>query len=172
MNSGSLKLDLLHPWIFLKLPCENTSYFFSLLLLAASSSDLTSSSKTMNSSRKCSACGSLFQVDKRNRDRQSYCRTLECQRARKAHSQRVRRQRKQDLGDDPWHPRKSSRLQSASSNSQTDWNTQDPLIVGLISMLIGSHDLKEIQACARSLRERGAAVFGPSTPIEYKSTTE
>jgi hypothetical protein len=65
-----------------------------------------------------------------------------------------------------------SERQSASSESEADWNAQNPTVIGLFSMLIGSDDLKEIQTFIRRLRERGNAVIGAKPPINYESILE
>ena len=73
---------------------------------------------------------------------------------------------------DLWTVAKGSRLQSASSESEADWNAQNPTVIGLFSMLIGSDELEEIQAFIRRLRERGNAVLGAKPPINYESILE
>jgi len=65
-----------------------------------------------------------------------------------------------------------SERQSASSESEADWNAENPTVIGLFSMLIGSDELEEIQAFIRRLRERGNAVLGAKPPINYESILE
>ena len=117
-------------------------------------------------------CGCFFELDQRNIHRHSYCRASRCQRARRAHSQRLRRQAPRTTHSDLWPLAKGSRLQSASSESEADWNAHNPTVIGLFSMLIGSDDLEEVQTFIRRLRERGNAVIGAKPPINYESILE
>ena len=74
--------------------------------------------------------------------------------------------------DHPFGSVDLSERQSASSESEADWNAQNPAVIGLFSMLIGSDELEEIQAFIRRLRERGNAVLGAKPPINYESILE
>ena len=74
--------------------------------------------------------------------------------------------------DHPFGYEDLSERQSASSESEVDWNVQNPTVIGLFSMLIGSDDLEDIQTFIRRLRERGNAVIGAKPPINYESILE
>ena len=74
--------------------------------------------------------------------------------------------------DHPFASVDLSERQSASSESEADWNAQNPTVIGLFSMLIGSDDLEEIQTFIRRLRERGNAFLGAKPPINYERILE
>ena len=100
----------------------------------------------MASKRKCRACGVFFSPDFRNEANQAFCPRPECRRSRRAEAQRQRR----NLS------RQGDRLTRRLKPSEARWLQANPMIVGLISVLIGSTDMKEIEAfcAAASLRGR------------------
>jgi hypothetical protein len=126
----------------------------------------------MQNTCKCSACGAEFAPDRRNQGRQSYCTRKGCQRERRAVRQRLRRLEAVGkaglLGSQPG-PR---RLQAASVISEDAWRPENPIIIGLISMLTGSIDLKEIQLVCQKLRERGTAILSGQSQIGPASIVE
>jgi hypothetical protein len=100
----------------------------------------------MASRRKCRACGVFFSPDFRNEANQAFCPRPECRRSRRAEAQRQRR----NLS------RQGDRLTRRLKPSEARWLQANPMIVGLISVLIGSTDMMEIEAfcAAASLRGR------------------
>jgi hypothetical protein len=73
------------------------------------------------------------------------------------------------------HPFESVELgesQSASSESEVSWNAQNPTVIGLFSLLIGTDDLEEIQTFIRRLRELGNAFLVAKPPINYERILE
>jgi hypothetical protein len=106
----------------------------------------------------------LFAVDHRNSERQRFCSNPDCQRERRRREQRLRRAPALErlcselLNDDP---KAARRLQKASRIPEALIDTQSPLLVGLISMLIDSKDREEISKALRRLWERGVEILNP-----------
>ena len=63
----------------------------------------------------------------------------------------------------------ASRLQSEVKPTEADWIVASPMFIGLISMLIGSTDLKDIQAAGRRLSERGVHILGDHPGCESRN---
>ena len=84
----------------------------------------------------------------KNAKRQAFCNRPACQRFRRTEAQRQRRKR----------AKAEATLTRLLKPSEADWLRRNPLIVGLISMLIGSSDRKEIEACCAALIERGQKI--------------
>ena len=116
------------------------------------------------SHRKCQACSVLFSVDPRNSERQRFCSNADCQRERRRREQRLRRATALErlcaelLNHDPKPVRK---LQAASRIPEALIDTQSPILIGLISMLIDSEDREEISKALRRLGERGIQILNP-----------
>src|SRR5690349_5086887 len=96
--------------------------------------------------RHCRACGEAFTPDPRNQHRQAFCALPDCQRQRRAAVQRRRRQ-------------KEASLTRSLRPSDAAWLKKNPLIIGLISVLIESRDLAEIEAYCSTLIERGTQIL-------------
>ena len=124
----------------------------------------------MAKSRKCKACGRPFAPDVRNTKTQAYCTKPDCQRQRRTLAQRLRRHLvrpnappTRDAPDD------ARRLHAASVFSEADIRDEHPVIIGLISMLIGSDDFSSVEATYRKLWIQGLRIVsddrGPQMPI-------
>jgi len=106
----------------------------------------------------------LFEVDARNSERQRFCSKPECQRERRRREQRLRRATALDrlcadlLNDDP---RAARRLQVASQIPEALIESQSPILIGLISMLIDSNDREEISKTLHKLWQRGVQILHP-----------
>ena len=103
----------------------------------------------MNAERKCRACDEMYLTDPRNRNRQEFCSQPECQSARRTRSQRNRREQL----------RKGQTLTRRMKPSEAAWLRRNPLIVGLISTLIGSTSMSDIEAFCEAASERGARIL-------------
>ena len=116
------------------------------------------------SHRKCQACNVLFAADPRNSERQRFCSNGDCQRERRRREQRTRKAAALErlcaelLSDDPTSVRG---LQAASRIPEALIDTQSPVLIGLISMLIDSEDREEISKALRRLWQRGAEILNP-----------
>ena len=116
------------------------------------------------SHRKCQACSVLFAVDPRNSERQRFCSSSDCQRERRRREQRLRRATVLErlcvelLNDDAKSLRE---LQAASRIPEALIDTQSPILIGLVSMLIDSEDREEISKALRRLGERGIQILNP-----------
>ena len=114
--------------------------------------------------RKCQGCSILFAVDPRNSERQRFCSNADCQRERRRREQRLRRAAALErlcaelLNDDP-KPAKG--LQAASRIPEALIDTQSPILIGLISMLIDSKNPEEISKALRRLWQRGLEILNP-----------
>ena len=97
----------------------------------------------------CRACGKAFTPDFRNPTRQAFCTVPTCQRARRTQAQRQRRQR----------PGKQDALTRRLKPSEAAWLKKHPLMIGLISVLIGSTKLEDIAAFCSAASERGARIL-------------
>ena len=116
------------------------------------------------SHRKCQACSVLFAVKPRNSDRQRFCYGSDCQRERRRREQRLRRATVLErlcvelLNDDAKSLRE---LQAASRIPEAIIDTQSPILIGLVSMLIDSEDREEISKALRKLWQRGVEILNP-----------
>jgi len=111
----------------------------------------------MKNTRNCKACGRPFEVDGRNVQRHSHCPDVPCQRERRTLAQARRRANNKATKT---RSVAASRLQCALKPTEADMLTEQPLFIGLLSMLTGSSDLQELQAVARRLHERGRDILG------------
>lgn len=119
---------------------------------------------TMTTTRKCLACKALFVADYRNGHRQAYCPKEGCQLARRRQEQQRRRalaKTGQLLTELPKRPR---RLQTASQAREAFFNSQSPVIIGLISMLADSLSREDLEKTLWRLWERGQSVLGRASP--------
>ena len=114
--------------------------------------------------RNCQACSVLFAVEPRNSERQRFCPKPDCQRERRREAQRLRRATVLErlcsalLKDDP---KAASGPQTASCIPEGLIDSQSPVLIGLISMLIDSADREEISNALRRLWQRGVQILDP-----------
>jgi hypothetical protein len=113
----------------------------------------------MENTRKCKGCGRSFRPNFRNRDRQEYCVRRQCQRHRKTLRQKQRRQSAKTKLGLATAPQPGRGLQRASDISEADIRTENPVFVGLISMVTGLTDLEDIQRVYRQLWLRGKEIL-------------
>ena len=123
----------------------------------------------MENTRKCKGCGESFKPDSRNQSRQWYCTRRECQRQRKTLRQRQRRQSRKAKPVLAAAPQPGSGLQRASDISEADIRTENPVFIGLISMVTGLNDLEEIQRVYRQLWLRGKEILAASEAAALKN---
>jgi len=97
-----------------------------------------------------------FKIDCRAAHRHLYCANPMCQRSRRTQAQARRRANQAAQTQST----ESSRLQSGVKPGEADILAENPLFVGLISMLTGSNDLDEIKIVSRRLYERGRGLLG------------
>ena len=100
----------------------------------------------MASERKCRGCGIFFTPDYRNQADQPFRPQPECRRLRRAEAQRQRRRRSTHIDS----------LTRRLKPSEARWLRRNPMIIGLVSVLIGSTAWQDIEAfcAAASLRGR------------------
>ena len=103
----------------------------------------------MSSHVVCTACGRAIAPSANNDARQAFCSRPPCQRIRRSEAQCLRRAR----------AKKDATLTRHLKPADADWLRKHPLIVGLISMLIGSGDRNQIEACCAALIERGQKIL-------------
>lgn len=113
----------------------------------------------MQKTLKCKGCDRHFAPDLRNRGRQAYCNRKECQRIRRTVRQHLRRQKQQARAKALELPLKPRRLQGASLIAEADIRSENPVIIGLISMITGSTDLESIERVYRQCWLRGAELL-------------
>ena len=113
----------------------------------------------MQKTLKCRGCGKHFEPDLRNRDRQAYCHRETCQRMRRTIRQRLRRQEQQARAKGSKPQIETTRLQGASLVSEADIRAENPVIIGLISMITGSTDLESIEKVYRQCWLRGTELL-------------
>ena len=113
----------------------------------------------MNNSRKCMACKVLFLPDARNSRRQHFCPKDSCQCERRRQEQRLRRSQlvRDDFQGEGLPARR--RLQKASAIPEALFQSQSPLIIGLISMLTDSTNREDIEHTLLRLWERGQSIL-------------
>jgi hypothetical protein len=112
----------------------------------------------MAAKRKCRACGKPFSPDYRNQADQAFCPRPECRRLRRAEVQRKRRERS----------RQAASLTRRLRPSEADWLRKNPIIIGLVSVLIGSTDWKDIEAFCAAAILRGKKILD-GTVVEEDS---
>jgi hypothetical protein len=117
----------------------------------------------MKNTRKCRACGHVFEVDQRNQHRHFYCSTARCQRTRRLLTQQKRRQRQKIDLSAKKRVAAPTRLHPHEKPTEADMIANHPLMIGLISMLTGSTDLQDIATTARQLYQRGRDILGPNS---------
>jgi len=108
----------------------------------------------MKSTRICRACRRSFEVDSRNAHRHSHCSRAACQRARRTLAQKQRRQQKAHAQASSWLHQSFSRLQGDKILAE------QPLFIGLISMVTGSTDRVQLQEVLQRLCSRGRDILG------------
>lgn len=113
----------------------------------------------METTRKCKGCGSSFSPDSRNQGRQDYCSKRQCQRQRKSLRQRQRRESAKAKPGLATTSEPGRGLQWASDISEADIRAENPVFIGLISMLTGLTDLEDIQRVYRQLWLRGREIL-------------
>jgi hypothetical protein len=127
----------------------------------------------MQNACKCKACGRRFKADRRNQDRQSFCSRKSCQRQRRTLQQRLRRlnaaTRPGSPGPASVAPQGPRRLQAASVISEADIRAENPVIIGLISMLTGTTDLEQIEKTYRQLWLRGMQIICEKSGPELRN---
>ena len=116
----------------------------------------------MITENKCEACNQPFNGGRRAAGRQSFCSSPECQRERRRRSQRGRRAAKSDSRE---QKREASiggencrQLHLGVKPPEAEVIPEDPFILGLMSMLCDTHDLKELQTTISKLRKRGMEI--------------
>jgi hypothetical protein len=128
----------------------------------------------MEKTRKCEGCGANLKGDYRNEQRQHFCAKKACQKLRRTLRQRLRRQsqRTEPTGSKRPLPKPNNRRrpQEASLISEAEITAENPVIIGLISMITGSTNLEEIQATYRQLWLRGVQILeGRKPPTMHNS---
>ncbi len=113
----------------------------------------------MENTRKCKGCGSSFKPDSRNQSHQEYCSRRQCQRQRKSLRQRQRRQSAKAKLGLAGASKPGRGLQWASDISEADIRAENPVFIGLISMVTGLTDLEDIQRVYRQLWLRGREIL-------------
>jgi len=99
----------------------------------------------MENTRKCKACGRKFKPDARNRERQSYCPRRDCQRRRRTLRQKQRRQMAPARPGPSGGPNGSRGPQGASVISEADIRAENPVFIGLISMITGLTSFEDVE---------------------------
>ena len=144
----------------------------SLVLDCSETISASVSGPNMKKARKCRACQKPFGVDLRNEGRHAYCSRPDCQRQRRRLAQNFRRARRPRL-ETTQTPAAASRLQGRLMKPrEADMHLENPLFIGLISMLTGSTDLEEIQAVGRKLYQRGCNILGLKQDRRSRSFSE
>jgi hypothetical protein len=133
-----------------------------------------------NGGRTCLCCKHLFIPDRRSRGRQRFCSKGECRKASKKESQR--RWASKPENRDYWRgPEQVGRVQAWRKNQPEYWGraakkialqekippaplqdhiiANDPLIIGLVSMIAGSTLQDKIAATYRDLVAKGCEVL-------------
>jgi len=156
-------------WIFFELFNESSSSFFSFFRsgLAVLTWTQRVFAPLMKSTVKCKDCEREFAPDRRNQWRQAYCPTKSCQRRRRTLQQRLRRQKeaaRPKRPESPFNePEGGRRLQTASVISEADFRAENPVIIGLISMLTGTIDVEQIERTYRQLLLRGMQIIAKNS---------
>jgi len=116
----------------------------------------------MAAQRKCRACGKRFETDYRNQAHQAFCQRPECRRSRRAEAQRKRRHRS----------RREASLTRRLKPFEALWLRKNPLIIGLVSVLIGSTDLQQIEAFCAAAILRGTKIPDGTIADEVKNPAQ
>jgi hypothetical protein len=103
----------------------------------------------MAAQRKCRACGKPFEPDYRTQANQAFCPRPECRRSRRAQAQRKRRNQ----------ARQDESLTRRLKPSEARWLRKNPMIIGLVSVLIGSTDLQQIETFCAAAILRGTKIL-------------
>jgi hypothetical protein len=117
----------------------------------------------MENVNKCAACGRAFNPDARNHGRQSYCHRAECQRLRRTARQRLRRSKAAAKATPQKSHGETRGLQAASGIAEADIRQENPLIIGLISMITGLTDLESVERVYRHCWLRGLDILSADT---------
>ena len=116
----------------------------------------------------CRGCGAKLKADYRNAQRQHFCGRKGCQKLRRTLRQRLRRQGQHSTQvpskTASAKPKQTRRPQEASLISEVAVAAENPVIIGLISMITGSTNLEEIQATYRQLWLRGVQILEGREP--------
>lgn len=169
-----MKFRLLRSWFSSAIHVESSSSFFTP---SSSSSGLALNRQmpppwgpAMEKTCNCKGCGALLNADYRNAQRQRFCRRKGCQKLRRSLRQRLRRQGQRSAlvpSKRPGaKPKQARRPQRASLISPPDIHAENPVIIGLISMVTGSTHLEEIEATYRQLWIRGKQIMEGAEPRE------
>lgn len=121
----------------------------------------------MKNACKCWACGREFKPDVRNQGRQGYCSGPGCQRRRRTLAQRLRRQKVAADRTRSELLEKARRLQAASVISEADIRSENPAIIGLISMITGLTSFEDIERVYRKLWLRGKQILSSEKAQGY-----
>jgi hypothetical protein len=126
----------------------------------------------MKNTRKCKACERPFVVDHRSSEQHAFCARAACQRRRRSQAQRHRRRTRRSVAAGNEAIRVRTRLQGTVKPSEAAIHLQNPLFIGLISMITGSTDLEEIQQVARKAYQQGRNILGLGSNGEPTNPTE
>ena len=170
MKIGFLGLGFLRLFTLKALLPSSTSS--SLLLIVPFKRSGQPSAVEMKKTRKCKACDRPFAVDHRNTEQHAFCARTACQRRRRRQAQRQRRQRRRPATAGTQAIGAHSRLHSSVKPGEAAIPLQNPLFIGLISMLTGSTDLEEIQNVARRAYQQGCNILGLGMGSESTSCLE
>ena len=107
----------------------------------------------------CSLCKKPCLADPRNRHHQKVCSRKACQRARRNQSQQERRAKTKVNG-----------RRSSEAVIEAVLTLKHPLIYGLVSMWLGSHDKNDIEAVIRRLLATGRDILNPPTVTNSAAT--
>ena len=113
----------------------------------------------MKNACKCRGCGREFKPDARNQERQGYCSRPGCQRRRRALAQKLRRRKSAADRTRSQSPDEARRLQAASVISEANIRSENPAIIGLISMLTGLKSFEDIERVYRQLWLHGKQIL-------------
>ena len=94
--------------------------------------------------------------DYRNRGRQSHCGRSACQRVRRAQGQRIRRQK---VDENEGRGTVEDGMKPPEAACVDAWMAQNPVFVGLISMLTNTHLKSEVRDVIRNLQRRGEEIL-------------
>ena len=107
----------------------------------------------------CPNCHQIFRPDSRNAYHQVFCARPPCQRARRSEMQRVRRR----IQNPPRGPHDEGVYDAVMT-------LRNPLMIGLLSQLLGSVSMEEIEEFMRRLIRKGCDILDPQAraPIDRK----
>ena len=163
---GFLRLDFLRKvhgdFFFLLLRSDFSSFGFPYSSVLASLADYSKYRPQMAIKRKCHHCGKPLRPEARNSERQRTCSRSACRRARRVEAQRKRRR----------GIKKDDSLTRRLKPSEASWLRNNPVIVGLVSLLIGSTNLKEIEAFCAAASQRGQDILAGTFLDDNPQTLE